>query len=111
MGDDGEGRPPYSSYAVSIYQQGIMTGQLPIVTTDPNKLEEQARKAMGKECFGYVFGGAGELSTMDANRLALRQWKIVPRFLKPTNPRNLKTELFGVTYGTSEAPGEVAIQG
>ncbi|EQB49797.1 FMN-dependent dehydrogenase [Colletotrichum gloeosporioides Cg-14] len=111
MGDEGEGRPPYSSYAVSIYQQGIMTGQLPIVTTDPNKLEEQARKAMGKECFGYVFGGAGELSTMDANRLAFRQWKIIPRFLKPTNPRDLKTELFGVTYESPVLMAPIGVQG
>ncbi|KAL0939032.1 lactate 2-monooxygenase PB1A11.03-like protein 1 [Colletotrichum truncatum] len=111
-GDDGDsGRPPYSSYAVSIYQNGIMAGQLPIVTTDPNGLQEQARKAMGKEAFGYVFGGAGELSTMDANRLAFRQWKIIPRFLRPNNPRDLKTELFGVTYDSPVLMGPIGVQG
>ncbi|KAF6813958.1 FMN-dependent dehydrogenase [Colletotrichum sojae] len=102
---------PYASYAVSIYQNGIIAGQLPTVTTDPNGLQEQAKKAMGKDAFGYVFGGAGELSTMDANRLAFRQWKIVPRFLRPTNPRDLRTELFGVTYDSPVLMAPIGVQG
>ncbi|KAF6841134.1 FMN-dependent dehydrogenase [Colletotrichum plurivorum] len=111
MGDADDVMVPYASYAVSIYQNGIIAGQLPIVTTDPNGLQEQAKKAMGKESFGYVFGGAGELSTMDANRLAFRQWKIVPRFLRPTNPRDLRTELFGVTYDSPVLMAPIGVQG
>ncbi|KAF4781712.1 FMN-dependent dehydrogenase [Colletotrichum scovillei] len=112
MADSGDGdeRTPYSAYAVSIYQNGIMAGQLPIVTTDPNGLQAQAKKAMGPESFNYVFGGAGELSTMDANRLAFRQWKIVPRFLRPSNPRDLKTELFGVTYESPLLMAPIGVQ-
>jgi lactate 2-monooxygenase len=53
----------------------------PLVTTDSNKLEHQAKKALKPEAFNYVAGGAGEQSTMDANRLAFRQWKLVPRML------------------------------
>ncbi|TEA15084.1 putative lactate 2-monooxygenase [Colletotrichum sidae] len=110
--DDGpSGRPVYSSYAVSIYQNGIMTGQLPIVTTDPNGLQAQAKKAMGKGPFNYVIGGAGEMSTMEANRLAFRQWKIIPRFLRPSSPRDLKTELFGVTYDSPVLMAPVGVQG
>lgn len=96
---EAEPRPPYASYIQTIYQNGIMAGQLPAVTTNPSLLEDQARKAMTPEAFKYILGGAGEMATMDANRLAFRQWKIVPRFLKPSSPRDLKTELFGVTYG------------
>ena len=45
------------------------------MTTDPNKLEEQAKQYLGVRSFNYVAGGAGEKATMDANRLAFRQWK------------------------------------
>ncbi|GJC92092.1 FMN-dependent dehydrogenase [Colletotrichum higginsianum] len=59
MADSGDGdeRAPYSAYAVSIYQNGIISGKMPIVTTDPNGLQAQAKKALGPEAFGYVFGG------------------------------------------------------
>ena len=83
------------------------------MTTDPSKLREQARKFLGIKSFNYVAGGAGESATMDANRLAFRQWKVsvaslaqrhvnwlkisqmIPRMLRNTTHRNLKTELFG----------------
>lgn len=55
--------------------------QLPLVTTDPNKLEAQAKSILKPTAFNYVAGGAGERATMDANRLAFRQWKMVPRML------------------------------
>ena len=59
-----------------IYKDGLLENRLPIVTTDPNQLEEQARKHLGVRSFNYVAGGAGEKATMDANRLAFRQWKV-----------------------------------
>jgi lactate 2-monooxygenase len=55
--------------------------QFPLVTTDPNKLEEQAKSKLPPTSYHYVAGGAGEKATMDANRLAFRQWKMVPRML------------------------------
>jgi isopentenyl diphosphate isomerase/L-lactate dehydrogenase-like FMN-dependent dehydrogenase len=54
---------------------------------------------MPKKGWEYIKGGAGEASTMDADRLAFRQWKIVPRVLTPTTPRDLSTTLFGEKYG------------
>ena len=53
----------------------MLNNKLPTVTTDPSKLEEQAKKFIGIKAFNYVAGGAGESATMDANRLAFRQWK------------------------------------
>lgn len=41
----------------------------------PNKLEVQAKEAMTSRGCNYVTGGTGERATMDANRLAFRQWK------------------------------------
>lgn len=55
--------------------------QLPLVTTDPNALESQAKSVLKPTAFKYVSGGAGERATMDANRLAFRQWKLIPRML------------------------------
>lgn len=55
------------------------------MTTNPNKLEEQAKEYLGITSFNYVAGGAGEKATMDANRLALRQWKAGPTFSVTTH--------------------------
>ncbi len=55
---------------------GLKNNKLPTVTTDPNKLEEQAKHHLGARSYNYVAGGAGERATMDANRLAFRQWKV-----------------------------------
>jgi lactate 2-monooxygenase len=100
--DDQDGRPPYYTFQHEIYQKGVLAAEKPLVTTNPNRLEHDARKAMKPEAFNYVFGGAGEQATMEANRLAFRQWKIIPRFLRPTLPRDLKVTLFGKTYGEQQ---------
>jgi lactate 2-monooxygenase len=94
----------YGAFQNEIYQNGIMHGKQPIVTTDPNKLEEQARSKLSPGSYNYVAGGAGERATMDANRLAFRQWKMVPRMLRSTTPRDLTVELFGEKYGSSHLP-------
>jgi hypothetical protein len=101
---DGDGPQPYAAYLRTVVQKGLLAGELPIVTTNPSWLEEQAKKKMNRAGFEYILGGAGESSTMDANRLAFRQWKIVPRVLKPTTPRDLSVTLFGHKYGMSEVP-------
>ncbi|KAF4988180.1 hypothetical protein FDECE_15156 [Fusarium decemcellulare] len=95
----GQKRPPYAFHIAKTYEDGIFNDKLPIVTTDPNLLEDQARQAMGNKPFGYIYGGAGEMSSVDENRLAFRRWKIVPRVLKPCAPRDLRVKLFGVIYG------------
>jgi lactate 2-monooxygenase len=99
-----EERPPYYTFQHEIYQKAVISGEKPVVTTDPNKLEHEARRAMKPEAFNYVFGGAGEHATMEANRLAFRQWKIIPRFLRPTLPRDLRVTLFGRTYSEWAGP-------
>jgi lactate 2-monooxygenase len=75
--------------------------RLPIVTTNPNDLEAQAKSMLKPTAFNYVAGGAGEKATMDANRLAFRQWKMVPRMLRRTTHRDLSITLFGEKYGNS----------
>ncbi|KAK6067607.1 FMN-dependent dehydrogenase [Seiridium cupressi] len=110
LGDDENTPPSYGQYQLQIYAQGIFGGVKPSITTDPNKLREQAKQAMKPEAFNYIAGGAGEGATMDANRLAFRQWKIVPRMLRPTVPRDLKVELFGETYATPVLQAPIGVQ-
>ncbi|RWA13444.1 hypothetical protein EKO27_g1667 [Xylaria grammica] len=88
----------FGDYQSEIYTRGMVQGSLPPLTTDPNKLRLQAKKAMREDAYNYIAGGAGEGATMDANRLAFRQWKIVPRVMRPNAPRDLKVTLFGERY-------------
>jgi hypothetical protein len=94
-----EKRIPYGQYEFDLYGQALVNGKKPIITTDPNKLERAAQDAMSPESFGYVLGGAGEGLAIQNNRLAFRQWGLIPRMLRPTQPRNLSVQLFGKTYG------------
>ncbi|GAB1311152.1 FMN-dependent dehydrogenase [Madurella fahalii] len=113
-GDNGSGsngeRPLYGQYQFDLYAQALIGGKMPIVTTDPNKLEQEAKKAMTPQGFNYVSGGAGEQATMHANRLAFRQWKLIPRMLRPTLPRDLRVTLFGKTYSTPLLMAPVGVQ-
>ncbi|KAK4197750.1 FMN-dependent dehydrogenase [Triangularia verruculosa] len=100
----------YGQYQLDIYFQALTAGKKPITTTDPNKLEQQAREAMSPQGFNYVFGGAGEQATMHANRLAFRQWKVIPRMLRDTLPRNLSVKLFGKTYDSPILMAPIGVQ-
>lgn len=96
--DSGQQGRSYGQYQIELYKNGALLEEPPVVTTNPSKLEEQARKAMPPGPFNYIFGGAGEGATMDANRLAFRQWKLIPRFLRSSLPRDLSVTLLGQTY-------------
>ncbi|KAI9817480.1 MAG: hypothetical protein M1827_001090 [Pycnora praestabilis] len=100
----------YGSYQVEIYKRGVDSNTRPTVTTDPNKLEEQAKQHMGTRSYSYVAGGAGERATMDANRLAFRQWKMIPRMLRPTTHRDLRVEIFGKKYDSPIFIAPVGVQ-
>jgi len=104
-------REPYADYLYTIYQRGILLNQLPPVTTNPNLLEAQARKAMKPEAFDYVHGAAGEMATMESNRLAFRQWKLIPRFMRATKPHRLAVDLFGVSYASPILMAPIGVQG
>jgi lactate 2-monooxygenase len=96
--------PPQRRHSYASYQGELLSGSrfgsAPSVTTDPNKLEEHAKQKMTPKGFGFLAGGSGERATMDANRLAFRQWKIIPRMLQGSGARDLSIQLFGKTYPT-----------
>jgi lactate 2-monooxygenase len=77
-----------------IYLGGV-AGRAPRVPIDPAALEKAARKAMSREAFAYIAGGAGMESTMAANRAAMERWRIIPRMLRDVEVRDTSVELFG----------------
>jgi lactate 2-monooxygenase len=102
----------FGDYQRTIYGAGMLHNVYPTVTTDPNKLEEQAKEHMSKKSWLYIAGGAGERSTMNANRLAFRQWRLIPRFLQDvTTDRDLSVELFGVKYNSPVIMAPIGVQG
>ncbi|KAL4958152.1 FMN-dependent dehydrogenase [Aspergillus filifer] len=101
----------YGEYQFEIYGKGALHGLKPNVTTDPRLLEEQAKKALSERSFNYVAGGAGEKATMDANRLAFRQWKIIPKMLRSMDKQNLGVNIFGQDYPNPLIMAPVGVQG
>ncbi|KAI1814602.1 FMN-dependent dehydrogenase [Poronia punctata] len=108
--DQGINPSSYGAYQIEIYTNGLLQGVLPPLTTDPNKLRLQAKEKMSAEAYNYIAGGAGEGATMDANRLAFRQWKIIPRMMRPNVPRDLKVDLFGETYDSPVLMAPIGVQ-
>jgi isopentenyl diphosphate isomerase/L-lactate dehydrogenase-like FMN-dependent dehydrogenase len=78
----------------SIYRAGVF-GHQPKVPTSFAELERRAHKAMSEKAWAYVYGGAGEGATMQANRDAFDRWQIVPRMLRGAAERDLATEVLG----------------
>ncbi|KAL3460620.1 FMN-dependent dehydrogenase [Aspergillus heterothallicus] len=100
----------YGEYQTEIYGQGALLGLKPNVTTDPRLLEEQARKILSSRSYNYVAGGAGEKSTMDSNRLAFRQWKLIPKMLRKMDTQDLAVDIFGEKYPTPLIMAPVGVQ-
>ncbi|KAI9369414.1 FMN-dependent dehydrogenase [Aspergillus egyptiacus] len=100
----------YGEYQTEIYGQGALLGLKPNVTTDPRLLEEQARKTLSSRSYNYVAGGAGEKATMDSNRLAFRQWKLIPKMLRKMDKQDLSVTIFGQEYPTPLIMAPVGVQ-
>jgi len=79
-----------------IYLAGLR-GHRPRVPQNAGALERAAERAMTREGFAYIAGGAGLETTMTANREAFERVRIVPRMLRGRESRDLKVELFGRT--------------
>ncbi len=77
-----------------IYINGF-SGKKPNVNIDLTTLEESARKVISPEAFAYIAGGAGNESTVRANREAFEKYKIVPRMLCNVGERDTSITLFG----------------
>lgn len=72
--------------------------------------DHQAKEHLSSSAYAYVAGGAGERATMDANRLAFRMWKIVPRMLRPTTHRDMSVKLWGEHYDSPVVASPIGVQ-
>ena len=77
-----------------IYLKGF-AGSYPSVPVSFSKLEEAAKAAMSPHAYAYIAGGAGNESTMRANRGAFEKIKIIPRMLRDVSVRDTSIALFG----------------
>ena len=84
----------WADFQYEIYLCG-MTGAVPRLPTDLTRLEELAEHRLGAGPVGYVAGGAGDGSTVRANRAALERHRIVPRLLRDVSERDLSVEVLG----------------
>lgn len=84
----------FADYYREIYARGL-GGETPSIPVAIAELERRAAEAMDERAANYVFAGAGSEGTMDANREAFRQRRIVPRMLRDVAERDLSTTLLG----------------
>lgn len=80
----------------SIYRAGLF-GHRPVVPVEPEALEEAAHRAMSRQAWSYVAGGAGQHRTVAANVEAFARHRLVPRMLVDVADRSLETTLLGRT--------------
>ena len=74
---------------------GGARGVYPRVPVSFARLQDAARKAMSREGYAYVAGGAGAEETMRENRAAFERWRIVPRMLRDVSTRDTAVEVLG----------------
>jgi lactate 2-monooxygenase len=72
-------------------------GAQPRVPVSFERLERAAQKAMSREAYAYVAGGAGTEETMRENRAAFERWRIVPRMLRDVSARDTAVEILGTS--------------
>lgn len=77
-----------------IYMNGL-SGDQPNLPVDYNELQVRAERALAPEAYAYIAGGAGHEHTMDNNREAFRQRRILPRMLNDVSERDTRITLFG----------------
>jgi len=78
----------------AIYRAGVF-GRRPVVPVEPAELERAAHRAMTRQAWAYVAGGAGQQRTVAANAAAFERHRVVPRMLVDVSKRDLSVELLG----------------
>ncbi len=84
-------------FSGSMIQNAIYIAQKPPDWPVSSEDWERAAEAkMDAGAFGYIAGGAGAESTMDANLEAFRRWRIRPRMLAGNAVRDISVDVLGM---------------
>ena len=81
---------------MEIYELGLV-GKGPSQAVSVDELAHEAKKKIKHEAYDYLAGGAGAEDTMVANRDAFRRIRIVPRFLRNVEKRDLTVQILSHT--------------
>ncbi len=93
QGSNADGSPGLRRQ-MAIYELGL-AGKTPGQPVSVDDLAHRAKAVLKPEAYDYLAGGAGSEDTMRANREAFRHWRIVPRFLRDVDRRDLSVEILG----------------
>jgi lactate 2-monooxygenase len=99
----------FANYQYEIYLKGI-GGEVPSLPITYDELEAAAREKLSAGAYGYVAGGAGNESTVRANRDAFERWRIVPRMMRDIGVRDLTTEVLGTAMPAPVMLAPVGVQ-
>ncbi|KDN44880.1 FMN-dependent alpha-hydroxy acid dehydrogenase [Tilletiaria anomala UBC 951] len=104
---------PRSHYMREIFVSHLQDASYLPQTTSYVALEEQARKKLTPEAYGYVAGSASSENTNKSNMDAMQDWQIVPRMLAGVDLDNfdMSTTLFGRKFATPFVISPIGVQG
>lgn len=105
----GEERPPGLRRQMQIYELGL-AGKTPGQPVSVDELAHAAKAALKPEAYDYLAGGAGGEDTMRANRDAFRRWRIVPRYLRDVDRRDLSVEVLGHRFPSPVLLAPIGVQ-
>jgi isopentenyl diphosphate isomerase/L-lactate dehydrogenase-like FMN-dependent dehydrogenase len=95
---------------LAIYEMGL-AGKTPGQPVDVDRLAHEAKSKLEAEAYDYLAGGAGAEDTMRANREAFRRWRIVPRFLRNVDRRDLGVDVLGTRLPAPVMLAPIGVQG
>lgn len=84
---------PYK-YEKDVYVKGI-SYQKPPFTFKTDEWENEAKKVLSANSWGYVYGSAGTGETADKNKEAFRKWSIVASRMIDEGWPDMSTTVFG----------------
>src|SRR6266487_1667779 len=99
----------FADYYREIYARGL-GGETPSIPVSFEELEQRAAEAMDERAANYVFAGAGNQDTMDANREAFGRRRIVPRMLRDVAERDLTTTVLRTTMPAPVMLAPIGVQ-
>ena len=107
--DDDRSTQPGPRRMTQVFVDG-MDGETPGVPMSFEDLEAAALESLSGEAYDYVAGGAGSESTVDRNRRAFEDYRLLPRMLRDVSDRDLSTTVCGTELAHPVMLAPVGVQ-